>query len=58
MHRSVLVMNLVVYMTFHGYRPNFEAEKHIIKVGPEKTTKLQNYTRAYEQILCYHIHSH
>ena len=40
MHRSVLVMNLVVCTKFHGYRPNFEAEKRIIKVGPEqKTTK-------------------
>ena len=41
MHRSVLVMNSVVCTKFHGYRPNFEAEKRIIKVGPEKNpTKL------------------
>ena len=39
MHRSVLVMNLVVCTKFHGYRPNFEAEKRIIKVGPEKNYK-------------------
>ena len=39
MHRSVLVMNSVVCTKFHGYRPNFEAEKRIIKVGPEKNYK-------------------
>ena len=39
MHRSALVMNPVVCMKFHGYRPNFEAEKRIIKVGPEKKTR-------------------
>ena len=38
MHRSVLVMNSVVCTKFHGYKPNFEAEKRIIKVGPEKKT--------------------
>ena len=54
MDRSFLVMNLVVCTKFHGYRPKFEAENNIIKVGPEN--KLQNsyYTCAYEQMAtCY-----
>ena len=39
MHRSVLVINPVVCTKLHGCRPNFEAGKRIINVGPEKDYK-------------------
>ena len=53
MHRSFLAMNSVVCTNFHGYRPNFEAEKRIINVGPGKNpTKLHDVVRIIEQMLC------
>ena len=51
MHRSVLVMNSVVFMKFHGYRPNFEAEKRIIKVGSEKN--LQKIEKLHSNVKLY-----